>query len=337
MKKALILLPVLVAVGLLVALGVGALPVAQAQQPDATYTVFLPVICRDCDPTQPVSLVQVTQTLVQPANGVAQNGDPVIFQVTIKNNGGSDITQLPLDDIFDTRYLEYVNAFPTPDLVVGGTLQWRDLTTYMPRGFNRRLPPGQSFDVTVQFKVTGCPAGTPVTNQVLVSGALDANGNEIRLASKGTQLMIACLNLEVTTPPHRTQAYLGEVVEFVIVLRNSGNSPVITLPLEEDFDPTVFELVSATPPPTTADSATGRLVWSNLTADQPLAPGQRLTVTLRLRVAGCPSSGEVTNSAFVSGAVARVSCPGQGPIDFALPLATSDTTLSVPCAQLKLD
>jgi uncharacterized repeat protein (TIGR01451 family) len=337
MKKTLLLVLALVVAGLLVAVGVGvSLPAVQAQ-PSQQYTTFLPIICHNCDPLQPPSSIKVTKTLVQPTSGVARLDDQVQFKITVTNNGGRDIVELPLDDVFDIRYLEFIMAAPAPDVAVAGTLQWRDLTSFLPRGFNRRLAPGQSFDVTVQFRVVGCPAEQPVSNQAVVSGAIDDAGNELYLASASSPLTVACLDLEVGTPPARTQAYYGEQVDFLIVLRNTGNSPIVNLPLDETYDPTVFQFVSASPSPTTSDLVNGKLTWNNLAASMALAPGQRVTVSLTLMVIGCPSAGETTTIATVDGAVARVTNPQGTPVDFALPPITSPATLGIPCAELKLD
>jgi uncharacterized repeat protein (TIGR01451 family) len=329
--------PALVAVGLLVAIGVGvSLPAVQAQ-PASPFKTFLPIICHHCDPMAPPSFIQVTKTLIQPAGGIAGPGDVVDFKITITNTGSVTVTQLPLDDVFDARYLEYVIATPAPDIALPGSVQWRDLTRYLPRGFDYILAPGRSFDVIVQFRVVACPVNQPISNHALVSGAVDANGDEVRLAYASSLFDCTDPRLEVTQtmlPPGRSQAYYGEMVDFLVVLRNTGNLPIVTLPLAYSWDSTIFEFVSANPPPDVVEP--GRLAWNNLTAATPLAPGRRLTVNVRLKVIGCPSDQATTNTATVNGAVARFTPTRGSPVDFSIPPITGPITVNVPCAELQI-
>jgi hypothetical protein len=75
-------------------------------------------------------------------------GATVQFLIAITNTGALTITRLPLEDTYDTQYLGYVNALPTPDTVVPGMLRWNDLTAGVT---GTDLAPGESVQVLVEF------------------------------------------------------------------------------------------------------------------------------------------------------------------------------------------
>jgi len=77
----------------------------------------------------------------------------VTFTIRITNTGPSPIANLPVEDNFDDSVLSYTVAAPAPDSVSGGLLVWDDLTAPAPHGYNQLLMPGQSFLITVTFRV----------------------------------------------------------------------------------------------------------------------------------------------------------------------------------------
>jgi hypothetical protein len=78
----------------------------------------------------------------------------------------------------------------------------------------------------------------------------------------------------------------GGAVTFIIRIINTGETPIITLPLTYTFDPTYLSLVSTLPEITAADAAAGNLVWEDLTGGdgfgEPLAPGQSFVISVEL-------------------------------------------------------
>jgi len=85
------------------------------------------------------------------------------------------------------------------------------------------------------------------------------------------------------TNPASGPAPIGGAVEFTINVTNTGTVPLITVPLEDKYDPTYLDYVSATPPPDTADEATGTLTWTDLTGAGNLAPGASIQIHLNLK------------------------------------------------------
>lgn len=101
----------------------------------------------------------------------ARVGDTVSFNLRVTNTGLSTITVLPLQDWYDTGVLDFVSASPAPDSTLDdGTLNWSDLTA----SFGRDLPPGDSFEVTVQMKATVATSGTQAAAAAAEPAALDA-------------------------------------------------------------------------------------------------------------------------------------------------------------------
>lgn len=85
--------------------------------------------------------------------GVRQ-GDDVVFQVRVLNNGDVPLVLVPMRDTFDPTYLLYDTSSLAPNVSAaqgGNTVEWNDLTGANPTGFGRRLPPGDEFSITLNF------------------------------------------------------------------------------------------------------------------------------------------------------------------------------------------
>ncbi len=77
-------------------------------------------------------------------------------------------------------------------------------------------------------------------------------------------------------------APVGSQVEFSIRITNTGNTAIDVLPLEDIYDPTVLQFVSATPAQSTVSG--GVIRWGDLTTTQGnLAVGASTTVTVRFQ------------------------------------------------------
>ena len=135
------------------------------------YTAYLPILIRNGIANPPVSSLRITKSLVYPPSGMVRVGDPVEFRIEIQNTGTTDVSMLPLDDVFDAEYLEFLNASPAADVVAADTLQWRDLTTLFPRGFNAVLKPGSKFSLNLRFRAKACPPNQLAYNRAVIAGA----------------------------------------------------------------------------------------------------------------------------------------------------------------------
>jgi uncharacterized repeat protein (TIGR01451 family) len=78
----------------------------------------------------------------------------ITFTIAVTNVGTSAIDVLPLVDQYDPYYLSFASAVPAPnDPTDDGSVAWYDLTSPLPHGFNRNLPPGEGFVITAVFTV----------------------------------------------------------------------------------------------------------------------------------------------------------------------------------------
>ncbi|MEZ4707410.1 MAG: SdrD B-like domain-containing protein [Caldilineaceae bacterium] len=101
-------------------------------------------------------VLALDKALTAPANGVAVEGDTVIFELTITNTGTVTVTELDLSDTFDAAYLQFSSASITPDTTGAGTLNWVGDSVAGTGSLLSQLPlgPGDSFVVTVEFVAT---------------------------------------------------------------------------------------------------------------------------------------------------------------------------------------
>jgi hypothetical protein len=111
---------------------------------------------------------------------VAQDTDMVYpnfvtFTIEIENVGPTTIDILPLFDDYDTTYLSFVDATPYPQQPADdGLITWADLTGPAPHGFGTNLAPGESFEVTVVFRIAE-DIQVATTNRGWVYGAMDVD------------------------------------------------------------------------------------------------------------------------------------------------------------------
>ncbi|MCB0073927.1 MAG: hypothetical protein KDE20_20810, partial [Caldilineaceae bacterium] len=107
-------------------------------------------------------------------------GDAISFTIRITNTGPTTIVVLPLEDTYETDYLAYVDAIPTPDNNDNdGTINWSNLTAAVPNGFGSDLGPGAHVDVVVNFigrRDTSLLPGQEIVNTAMVDSAEDEFG-----------------------------------------------------------------------------------------------------------------------------------------------------------------
>jgi hypothetical protein len=120
-----------------------------------------------------VEPLAVEKTLVEPADGMATLGEPVVFEIRITNHGVNPITRLPLADNYLPDYLTYQRADPASnDNVNDGYITWTDLTAGAPHGFGTALAPGETFTVTTRFTAfSPTQVSTGTANAAFVEGA----------------------------------------------------------------------------------------------------------------------------------------------------------------------
>ncbi|MCL4297157.1 MAG: hypothetical protein KJ077_15580 [Anaerolineae bacterium] len=118
-------------------------------------------------------LYRITQTLTDPADGIASNGEPVTFNLAITNTSGITITHFPLRYTFNPAYLAFRNATPGVDDVSPGQLDWDDLTDVL-----GDIEPGAALSLTIRFRVKDDlpPSVTNIRSEAIGSGGELSDG-----------------------------------------------------------------------------------------------------------------------------------------------------------------
>ncbi len=135
----------------------------------------------------------LTKTLLEPADGIAEVNETVRFSILIENIGDTDITVLPLTEVYSNECLSYVSASPSPDTVVADMILWSNLG---------RLNVGQSKTVTVDF--TAIAHCTPAENLARVDSAVDEYGNDVPFVTDYATVIIVAPTATPTNTPTPT-------------------------------------------------------------------------------------------------------------------------------------
>ncbi len=218
--------------------------------------------------------VQIQKTLSEPADGTAIVGDTVQYTVIVTNLGNTNLVTIPIADTYDTSYLSFVSATITPDDNTNdGTLNWSD--------FGSDLAPNESTSAVLTFTAaagTQSLANQQTINRVTVSGATDQNGKVADSDQDEAPVEISNPSVEVTKTllqPSNSVAVVGETVQFQIVVHNTGDTTLDTVPLDDSYYADYLTFDSATPSVTS--SSAGSLHWDNV---GPIAAGASKTITV---------------------------------------------------------
>ncbi len=228
----------------------------------------------------PNPVVTVNKTLVNPTSGPALVGGTVEYDLLIANPGTVNLPVVSVTDTFPAENLTFDGASLAPTgTTPAGTLTWSNVGS---------LASGQS--VTLHLSFTATAAGSPV-NSVAVSGSASASASAAAVTIVDPKVSVSKTLLSPASGP----AYINDLVTFRITIQNMGTTRIDTLPLQDQYSGSCFQLVSAT---VTPDSQGGGLMlWNNL---GPLGAGATTTVDVTLKAVG--NCDPANNSATVSGA-----------------------------------
>ncbi len=124
---------------------------------------------------------------------------------------------------------------------------------------------------------------TQVTNTVNIADD-GSNGDDPTPADNQSSVTTPIAALEISKTlidPAGGLAGVNDTVRFSIVVTNTGDTVLLTVPLTDTYDPAVLQFASASMTP---DSATaGTLHWNDLTSAGSLAPGQVITVDVTFK------------------------------------------------------
>ncbi len=291
-----------------------------------TSSAVLKIICPN---------IQVTKKIQSPASGVVGLNDTITFTIAVQAVGNQPINIIPLQDIFDNTMLQYVSASPAPSGVpIGGNIDWDDLLKQRGSALN----PGETITATVAMKAIGCPVGGTTANRARVGNGIASGGGYgfgVPQSSDTIEVNIVCPRVTVekrlVTPRSGLIQELGSDAIYEVVVRNSGNLPLVTIPLTDTFNANIFNLVSTSVP--ASGNSNGTLTWTNLASSSPLLPGQSISVLMTLRAKACPAINQTTFSNRAGVTTAQATFRGT---TLAVPASLSSADIDVVCAQVKL-
>ena len=211
--------------------------------------------------------IRVSDTLLTSSPTLV--GNTVQFSLTVVNTGSTNLPTVTLTNSFPTNALTFVSASVTNSSIAAGTnLVWGNLGP---------LTPGQSTNIVLTFTASGSAApatDTATANGGAVSGSASATVTITRPAITVTKTKLSPTNNVVS---------IGSNVVFQIIVTNSGDTSVSSIPLQDDYSAAAFEYVSATIPPNGAGG--GTLIWNNI-ATNSLAAGAAITNLVTMKVVG---------------------------------------------------
>lgn len=232
-----------------------------------------------------VAALAVQKTLVAPASGAARVGDTVQFSIRVINSGSTTAATVSVTDHFPAASLAFLSATPAPSSTIGGTSTWSNVGP---------LAPGQQAVISIAF--TAVAPAAPATNTAVADaggGIAATNRATVTIMQPGVSVVKTIIS------PVPGPAAVGDNVHYRIVVRNTGSTPISTLPLEDTFSGAYLQYVSATIAPD--GSGSGSILWTNLAAAGSLAPGGAITNDVILRAVG--GGNPAINSAAVNEAV----------------------------------
>lgn len=198
-------------------------------------------------------------------------GDQVPFTVTLRNLGAVTVTNIVVMDSFSPSCFAFVDAPGMSTSFPGrGKLQW----TISALGVGEV----RSWRVVLRA-VGGC---ANATNGVSVTGQSplgpppgSTGGVTVTLAGGQPALQVRKGLVSPQALPR-----VGDVLEFRLVVLNSGNARLDHGPLEDNYDASCLEYVTAWPTPSVVENANGIVRWDQC---GPLLPGETFEATLYLR------------------------------------------------------
>jgi uncharacterized repeat protein (TIGR01451 family) len=215
---------------------------------------------------------ELVKTRIFPSLIASQVGEPVVFTVTVRNTGDVNLVTVPLADTYETAYLSFTSAVPTPvDATNDGVLNWANIGP---------LAPGASTSVVVNFIAVRSSAGTNHTNLVVSAPTTPVNYPSVAIQTSTAPYRISRVGFTLTKTmidPTNRPVVVNEPVTFAIRIANTGDIALVTVPVRDVYEPGVMVYSNATP--ASDDNLNdGEITWTNV---GPLNPGVTTTVLVR--------------------------------------------------------
>jgi len=207
---------------------------------------------------------------------------------------------VPINDTYDYTKLQYDVASPALNTVSPGLLIWDDLTG------GGSLASGQSIQVHINYTAIDGTLPDVTFNHANVTRAAIGEGTYIN-GYDTSEVAIADPRIYVEKTlkqPSGGTASIRENVIFTVTVTNIGNTPLITVPLKDTYDPEKLQYDSATVTPDAI--IPGVIHWHNLTHSGKLEPENSITLEITYKAVNKTSPGVTVNTAAVVNATTTV-------------------------------
>jgi len=230
-----------------------------------------------------------------------QAGDTVNYRVTVTNTGDAPAYSVVVTDTVVASEMSFVSSSATAPsgtwtsdpVISGNTLFWNF-------GNAAWLAPGESLVLDYALAVASdAPVG--VLPNTATTSATDGGGARVDEASDGASVTVTLPGLGITkslADGQDTEIQTGQTVTFTIVLENTGNTDIDSLPLTDTFDAAYLDFLSASVAPD-SELPDGTLTWNDL---GPLNAGGTRTVSVTFEAVANPAGHTTVNGAAVVGA-----------------------------------
>jgi uncharacterized repeat protein (TIGR01451 family) len=247
---------------------------------------------------------ELDKRVIDPVDGLTQNGDLVTYQITITSTGNISITTMPLVDDYDETQMSFDSATPTEDSndPVAGTTTWNDLTTTF-----GPLLPNDVISVTVRMRVGNVPdGGSTIQNTACVDGAQGSDGAPLAQQCDTAEIIVPPIAAAYEfdkrlVAPANGESDAGETVTFGLIITSTGNLTITAMTLTDTVDQNYLTFLNSTPPPTSNNP--GVTVWDIVGIFGEMVPKRTVSLTVTYPVANPLPAGarNTTNSATVDG------------------------------------
>ena len=233
-------------------------------------TDFSQDVCNDIASIQAgVPAIALTKTLIMPSDATALVGDTLEWQIVVSNPGTTTLSTVNLTDTYSPSCLAFAYATPTQTSSSAGSIGWNNLGP---------IAAGETKTISVKFTaISGCGS---INNSVSAT-AVDQNSTPLSMGPVTSPVTLNNPQMTIVktrTAPTSASVIKGTNITYQIVVTNTGNTNISTLPLSDNYSDFCLEYVSATPTPSSATN--GVILWNNIGV---LNAGNNTTITVTLR------------------------------------------------------
>jgi uncharacterized repeat protein (TIGR01451 family)/fimbrial isopeptide formation D2 family protein len=207
---------------------------------DTTNTVVASLVTTNGGPLPPqtssapvavaVPSYLLNKERIEPVDGVATQGQVVVFRLSVTNNGEVGLNPVRLEDTFDPAILTFSSATPANNAAGVGTLTWTNVGP---------LAVGGTSVVTVRFTAASSTWPGDTTN-VVVSTVSTTNGTPLAPQTSSAPVRVASPQIGLTklagnAPDggvHHTNA--GADVVYTYIITNSGNTHLVSMTVSDN-------------------------------------------------------------------------------------------------------